>query len=160
MKTLFKDQSSILEIAMLDDLGDFVSGLTITYEVRDTSNILIISGITSEINNIYSFSYTFDTNGVYRLKYLTPTDYENGFEQIKIVDNYIESIKLILGLSQENFRIKDQVYDVNNSLESAIIRIYNNATDCNNDVSPLAEYSMSASYDSNNRLISYKVIKV
>jgi len=131
--------------------------LEITFKKSD---ILIVSGITTEINNIYTFSYTFDTNGMYRLKWITPSEYENGFEQIKVVDNYIESIKLILGLSQENFRIKDHVYTATDLLESATIRTYNTATDCDNDISPLAEYSMEATYDGGNRLISYKVIKV
>jgi len=157
MKTLFKDQSSTLEIAIIDEWGDFVSGLTVNYEVRDTSNTLIVSGLTSVVNNVYTFSYTFDTNGQYRLKYLTPSEYENGFEQLKVVDNYIESIKLILGLDQSNFRIKDQVYNANNQLLSSTIRLYDNATDTNNDVNPIKEYFMTATYDGNGLLTSYKV---
>lgn len=167
MKTLFKDKASKLEIAILDDLGEFVSGLTIIYQITNASDdSFVVSGITTEINNTYTFTYTFISNGEYRLKYITPEDYENGFEQITVVDDYISTIndieikiKAVLGLSQENFRIKDHVYDANNSLESAIIRTYNNASDCNNDINPLYEYSMAASYDANNRLISYKVVK-
>lgn len=167
MKTLFKDKLHNLEIAVIDNDGGFVSGLTISYEITNTSgDTLLTSGITSEINNAYTFSYIFTDIGEYRLKYITPVDYENGFDILLVVDNYIDTInniedkiKLILGLSQENFRIKNHSYDSNNSLESAIIRTYNNSSDCNNDVNPLAEYSMSASYDSMGRLENYKVIK-
>lgn len=70
-----------------------------------------------------------------------------------------QDVKRILGLTQENFLIKDHVYDNQNQLESATIKIFNNSTDCNNDVNSLAEYSMTALYDSNGRLINYKVTK-
>ena len=68
-------------------------------------------------------------------------------------------IKRILGLTQENFLIKDHIYDTEDLLESATIRIFNNSTDTTNDTNPLAEYSMTALYDSGGRLTNYKVIK-
>jgi len=75
------------------------------------------------------------------------------------IDTIAADVKRVLGLTQENFRIKDHVYDTDDLLESATISIYNNATDCDNDTSPLAEYSMVALYDSSGRITSYKVTK-
>jgi len=68
-------------------------------------------------------------------------------------------IKRVLGLSQENFRIKNHMYD-GDLLESATICIYDNSNDCDNDINPLAQYSMDAIYDSTGKLINYKVTKV
>jgi len=66
-------------------------------------------------------------------------------------------IKYILGLEQQNFRIKDQVYNSDNLLLSSTIRLYNTSTDADSDINVLKEYLMSASYDSNGRVISYLV---
>lgn len=114
------------EIAITDEIGNFVSGLTVLYELKNSSNdSLIISGTTTEINSVYYFTYTFNTIGNYRLKYITPTYYDNGFYEITVVEDYakdddiqtiqsgitsIEStltdmelkIKYILGLEQHN----------------------------------------------------------
>lgn len=67
-------------------------------------------------------------------------------------------IKRILGLTQENFRITDHVYTGDN-LDSATIKIFNNSSDCDNDVNPLETYYMVALYDSSGKLIDYKVTR-
>jgi hypothetical protein len=61
---------------------------------------------------------------------------------------------------QQNFRVKNQVYDSNNLLTSSTIRLYNNATDAQNDTNPLKEYAMTAAYDGNGRLINYLVKEI
>lgn len=69
-------------------------------------------------------------------------------------------IKRILGLTQENFRIVNHVYDsTSNTLQSATIKIYETSTDCENDTNNFASYDMTAVYDDSNRLIDYKVTK-
>lgn len=68
-------------------------------------------------------------------------------------------VKRILGLTHENFRIKDQVYDTNNKLTSATIRIYDSAADCTNDTSASAEYTITATYDSDSNCSSYTSVK-
>lgn len=164
MKTLYKDTLYNLEIGIVDEIGDFVSGLTILYEIKKSSdNSFITSGQTTETHDIYSFSYSFSETGEYRLKYLTPTNYENGFEQIFVIDDIMgdirTDIKYVLGLNQSNFRIKDQIYNSDNLLLSSTIRIYNNSTDTNNDINHIKEYNMSAIYDEYGRLLSYKVVE-
>lgn len=68
-------------------------------------------------------------------------------------------VKRILGLTHENFRIKNQVYNTNNKLTSATIRIYGSAADCANDTSQTAEYTITATYDSDSNCNSYTSVK-
>lgn len=68
-------------------------------------------------------------------------------------------VRRSLGLNQENFRIFNPTYDRNNNLTSALIKTYNNASDCNNSVNPLAQYQITATY-SRNKMATYKVVKV
>jgi len=68
-----------------------------------------------------------------------------------------EKIKRILGLTQENFRIDEQIYDSANRLLNARIRIFENADDMNDFDKAIAVYKVSARYDANGRCIEYKV---
>jgi hypothetical protein len=65
----------------------------------------------------------------------------------------------ILGLVQENFRITSPVYDTLGNLISSVTKIYASASDCNADINPIATYSVAGSYDSTNKLLTYKVTK-
>jgi hypothetical protein len=72
--------------------------------------------------------------------------------------------RTMLGLQQHNFRLKDQVYQQvnlgNNNfkwvLTSGTIRVYESASDADNDTNHFAEYSIVATYDSNGNCTSYK----
>lgn len=68
-------------------------------------------------------------------------------------------VKHILGLSQQNYRLSNHIYDDHNRLTSVTIKIFYNKFDCNNDVNNFASYTMNASYDSDGLLVDYKVIK-
>ena len=70
------------------------------------------------------------------------------------------NIDRILGLTQENFRVFDQTYDAEDKLETATVRIYPSKTDTENNTNHIAEYSVTASYDANGRLIDYKSVKI
>lgn len=77
-----------LEVSLIDENGNFVSGLTITYELRKSSdNSLVDSGTLIEEGNIYAASVTINEVGQYRIIYFTPSEYENGTEDI-VVDTY------------------------------------------------------------------------
>lgn len=89
------------------------------------------------------------------------TSFTDELEQINqnILEHRFETenrIKNILGLSQQNFRIKDQIYD-NNLLISSTIRIYNNKHDTEDDINFINEYKMNAEYDINGKLTKYVV---
>lgn len=67
-------------------------------------------------------------------------------------------IKRILGLTQENFRIFNPVYDGNDNLLSATIKIYPTKADCDADTNAIATYSQVATYTGNN-MNTYKITK-
>lgn len=75
-----------------------------------------------------------------------------------IVDLSLD-IKHILGLSQQNYRLSNHVYDTGNRLTSVTIKLFVNKSDCDNDINNFADYTMTASYDVNGLLNDYKVVK-
>lgn len=98
--------------------------------------------------------------GYYIAEYtLTDNDGKIGVFNEDIFVGYLESEVLrILGLVQENFRIKDQVYGTyggRSCLESATLRIYPTALDCTNDTNHIAEYTVTATYDVDGNCTSY-----
>jgi hypothetical protein len=85
MKTFYKDQTAYLDVSVIDEAGDFVSGLTIDYDIRNCSDDSIVtSGTMNEINNRYTMSYIFTLLGEYRIEYNPPSGYEHSFENIMI----------------------------------------------------------------------------
>lgn len=73
------------------------------------------------------------------------------------VDAMALSVTRLLGLSQENYRITNQTYNSDNKLTSASLRLFGNKTDTNANSSPIATYSVSATYNGTGLLIDYKV---
>jgi len=81
---------------------------------------------------------------------------------IQVMQTHLERI---LGLSQENFRIKDQVYasfgpNAVKRLTQATYRIYGSASDCQSDINPIGEYTMAASYNAEGNCTGFQVIKI
>jgi len=70
-----------------------------------------------------------------------------------------DSVTRVLGLSQENIRITGQNYDANNNLVESTITTYETAVDVENEENPLATYTMTASYNSDNRLVDYRIVR-
>ena len=87
MITLYKNIEYKLELVVLDDAGKFTPGLSITYEIRKCSDdSLFASGTMSETSSVYYVDVTFTVNAEYKIKYVTPTGYEDGFEDILVED--------------------------------------------------------------------------
>lgn len=63
----------------------------------------------------------------------------------------------ILGLSQQNFRYTDQVYDSDGRLLSGNISIYSNSSDVDSQSNAISKYQVSSFYDVNGNLIDYRV---
>ena len=155
--------------SLIDHNGNFVSGKTLTYKIFKSSiNTLVDSGIMTEIGitGVYRFSYSFTEVGEYRIEYYTPDKYENGIETILVTETGIDNINIkierILGLSQENYRIFSPTYVTKaqqSCMTSAIIKIYANASDCENDINAIGEYAVTATFDNNARMTNYKVKK-
>jgi hypothetical protein len=172
-----------LDLSIIDEVGNFVSGLTIDYEIRKSSdNSLVDSGIMTEVGDLYVISYTFLEVGQYRILYFTPEGYENGSEEIlvssildtalteeehnKLMETATEEtlteqsdiLRRILGLNQENFRIFNPTYDINHNLLSSTIKIYPTKADCLADTNAIATYSVIATYENEN-MKTYRVTK-
>lgn len=142
---IFKDIPYKLETTITDLVGNFISGLSIDYEVRKClDNSIVSSGTMLEVNSVYTKEITLTEVGEYRVKYITPEGFENGFENI-IVDEYDnykvniadiwsyvsrtltsggsggltpdqdDRLKRIAGLSQENYRIFSPTYVTKNN---------------------------------------------
>jgi hypothetical protein len=184
MNKWYTNTTYYLETSVIDDVtGAFISGLTITYEVRNSDdNTLFASGTLTEEGNAYKASIIFTTAGQYRVFYTTPSEYENGMNQIIVeaqltnatiydyftngtredafkadVSGLSTILTKVLGLVQSNFRITDNVYDLSNNLLSATIKIYNNSADCDNDINAITTYAMVSTYDADGNPSSYKV---
>jgi len=171
MKKIIQNTTHYLEIVLTDKNGDFVTvldtGDSITYEVRKSSdNSLFASGTLSVVGNVFRDSVLFDTLGQYRIIYTTPTKYENGIEQLEVVEEITDDLSGIttklnrlLGLCMENYRIFDPLYDNRNNLKSGTIKIYPSAGDVETDTNAIAEYEITATY-SGVKMTSYKMKKV
>jgi len=165
MANIIKDTTYYLETLVLDSNGDPITSLSVTYEVfRSSDNTSIDSGSLTHVGaGVYQSSYLFNTVGQYRVLYITPTQYTNDIETV-LVENIsnqeiYDIVQRTLGLSQENYRLTEQTYNANNCLTSAKIAIYPSALDTQNQINAIAEYTVSATYDGNNKLIDYKVTK-
>lgn len=161
-----------LLVAVIDTNGDFVTGLSITYEVRKASDhSLTFSGSFTNVGNIYIANITPTVLGDYYVLYTTPSSYENGQEEMVVrqvtiddIDNILtilgEQITKILGLSQSNYRLTDQIYNPSGCLVSATLSIYPTAIDTENETNAIAVYSIETNYDTNGNLIDYKVVEL
>lgn len=98
MITLYKNIAYKLELVVLDNDGKFAPGLTVTYEIRKCSDdSLFASGTMSETSSVYYVNIIFTEVAEYRIKYVTPTGYEDGFEDILVedYDNYKANVSAL-----------------------------------------------------------------
>jgi len=172
-----------LDLSVIDEVGNFISGLSVNYEIRKSSdNSLLDSGIMAEEGDLYVISYIFLEVGQYRVLYYTPEGYENGSEDIlvsTVLDTALteeehnrlmeaakeetlteqnEILKRILGLNQENFRIFNPIYDDKHNLLTSTIKIYPTKADCIADTNVMATYNVIATYENEN-MKTYRVTK-
>ena len=152
-----------LKLFVTDSNGDPKTGLSIGFAIKKASDdSLITSGsLVDSGNGIYTSSYVFAVLGQFYVTYTTPSGYTDEIEQVVVQTELAQQSTLLraLGLAQANHRILNQVYDDNGDLTSATIRLYNNATDANNDTKHYAEYQVTVGYT--NRLVtSYKSIQI
>jgi len=157
----FKNTEIYLELTALDNHGGFISGLSVPYYIyKSSDNTLFASGTMTEIgtSGVYKAPVTFTSIGQYRVEYITPHKYENAIDSIFVEDTN-EQIERILGLSQENYRIFSPTYDARSNLLSGTVKIYPTAADVDADTNAIATYSITATYNAQNQMNSYKVKK-
>lgn len=171
-----------LEILVNDKTGTGISGLSVNYEIRKSSdNSLFDSGTLNDVGSgIYTKDIIFSQLGQFRIIYQTPIKYTDEIETVEVENESTTSsdvweellsdhstagtfglaLRQILGLSQKNFRLFDITYDGNGQIESTIVRIYKNATDTENDVDPILSSKMVSEYNVNGDLISCKAKEI
>lgn len=67
------------------------------------------------------------------------------------------AVQVMAGLTQRNFRIASPVYNGDGQMESATMKVYANATDAAADSSPLATFTLTATYDGSGNMLTYLV---
>jgi hypothetical protein len=162
MAEITKGTTYYLETLVLDQQGNPATGLTMSYKViRSSDNSVLASGSLSHIGDgVYQNSYLFDTNGQFRILYIAPNDYKNDIETINVADASSTAVsnmlKRVLGLCHENFRVEQPVYNKAGDLTDGIIKIYDNASDLENDINPIAVYDVKTEYKAgkNRRLVN------
>jgi len=167
-----KDAITYDEFIVIDEDDNPVTGLVdgnFTRKLYDPDKNEVSGTISITISEIgdglYKVSFIPNKLGnwvlvIYNITYF-PWGKGNSYQCVTYIrDNVMELLRRILGLSQENYRVINPVYDGNNSLINGKIRIFPTATDCNNNTNHIAEYQITATYDSQNRMSGYKVIKL
>jgi len=137
------------------------SGLTdLEIKVYDENGSLFDTTLMTELpegDGTYIGSFTPDEAGQWRISIRSIT---NGDRRAKVYEVAEDKLSLILGLSQQNYRIFGPVYDANNNMTSATIKIYASAPDCNTNTNPLAIYQVLSTYDAQNRMLTYRVTRI
>lgn len=94
MQEILKNKPTKLEFAVLDENGDFVPSLNITFEIRQSStNNLIHSGTMANVGSVYTTEVTLTSVGSYRAVFITPANYENGFLSLSVVEDYLGMVE-------------------------------------------------------------------
>jgi len=84
---------------------------------------------------------------------------DSRLDNLALIKTETDKLQNLLGLSNENLRIYNQVYDANNNMTSASARVYPTAADLNADINVIAEYLVTATFAGNNCTL-YKAVKI
>lgn len=169
MAEITKSTTYYLESLVTDQQGDGVTGLTVTYKViRSSDNTVLASGTLSDIGDgVYKGSYLFSVVGQFRVLYFTPTNYLDAIETVNVSDATTvaisDKIDRILGLSMENYRLFDSLWDKSNNMTFTRIRLYPTPEDVDTDTNAFAEYEVRSAYGKGkyrNNVVDYRVKKV
>lgn len=149
--------------SMTEVAGGFYKYDFTTYD--ESKDYSIRADGTATLNN--SERYKFATNDLGQVTEdmtdIKGTGFVKDTDSLKTVKDGQDSLNVlvtrVLGLSQENYRVTGAIYNFSGGLTSATIKLFGSATDCTNDVNPIATYGIVATYDDNNRMLTYKVVK-
>lgn len=158
-----------LELFLTGNNGKPVLGQTITYEVKESSsNTLVDSGTLNELGGgMYQEFYEADTLGFFYVIFTTPIGFSDEVGSFEVVKECAkqEDLARLLGLTHENFRILNPVYTTINTsngsikvLSQSTVRIYPTKTDTQNNTNPIAEYTMTATHDSEACMTGYQMV--
>lgn len=120
--------SQIFERTLTDNQGDYVTGQTITFEVRNsTTDALITSGTMTEQNEVYKFSYTFTSLIEARVKFITPNKFPNDLESVRVIEAPADSTDVINIITEINEN-ETKIDTIITTLSTILTDIWNFAT--------------------------------
>lgn len=156
------------QIFVMDTNGDGVTGLVSgDFNVNIYKNNVITtiaSTITEVSNGYYLLTFTPIESGnyewyVYQATYQPQGWFNNTIVRNSSIDDNNSLLQRTLGLSQENSYLYDTVYDASGNLTSGKISLHDSAVNVGTANGIIAEYIMTSTYDSNGRLLTYKMVK-
>ena len=162
----------IEDFSVLDNSNNLVSGIPLsefTAHLFDPNNSEVYDSTAANIIELghghYRLSFTPNIVGAWYLNVYHSTYFAWGKSgTIQVFSNDFDSIAVmlmkILGLVQENFYIDQASYDSNNNLTASRVRIYTDAASTGTDLNVLETYQMSATYDAQSNMSSYKMVKL
>ena len=132
----------------LDDIkgATFNTSTDSLEEIRNNLSNVDLSPVTASLDDIKGSAFDVNENSLAALS--------------GDVSGLQMSMARVLGLSQENVRITGQTYDSSNNLIESTITLYPTAADVTAETNPIAAYQLSASYDTQGRLVDYSIKKV
>lgn len=107
MKLFFIGNNTI-EMMVIDEDGNPVTGLTVTYEIRKSiDSSLFDSGTLSESSGTYYKNINFTTVGQYRAIYSPPAGYESGIETVLVREEFAQDSKMdtLIHVESGNWKI-------------------------------------------------------
>jgi len=119
MITITQNIAINLECIVLSPLGKPVTGLSIDYEVIDCSDesVLTSGTATEATGGYYYFTYTFTAIKEYRLHWISPTNYEDGFEDLNVIVSAI--------VPSDTWKINSNQCKKDNTFGGLVNSIYN-----------------------------------
>lgn len=163
------------EFTVIDDADTPVTGLTendfttVLYNPSGTEVSNISGGVPitiSEIGDgIYKLLFTPDELGNWELIMYNATYFpwgkEGHYKSVQgTADTIFEYLQRIKGLSKENIRLFNPVYNANHRLLTATFKIYDSKTDTESDINAIAEYNVIAEYNSSDELTGFREVKI
>ncbi len=135
------------------------------FQQNGDENVSIVVSFQELGNGNYRASYTPNAKGQWLLCVYHNTYFPWGKNSSILVSEkdidvvYIISSR-ILGLSQENYFIDNNIYDVNGKLTFGRIRTYTNSGSVGTDNNILATYNIEVNYNVDGTLNTYSVSKI
>ena len=171
MLTYTKDNKIALSLTLINNDGTPEENANISYNIYDNTNTLILSGGTVVYNNeLGSYidiinpdtDWTDQEEGVYYIKWNisnTTEDYPTIAVEELNTESYNNKLDRVLGLLHENSIIMNPVYDKWGNLQTAIMRLYSDASSVGTENNIIAEYQITADTFKQGKFNTWKQVK-
>ncbi len=159
------------DFSVTDSANNLVAGIDSTafvVHIFDSSGSEVSGSVPLSIIPLgfghYRLSFTPNSTGVWMVVSYHATYFpwgKSGSVQVftSDFDSITTLVTRILGLTQENFSVDNTTHDALKNLLTSRVRIYSNAADVGTANNVIATYNMTATYDTEGQMQSYKVVK-